>query len=65
MSNKPSKFKKKGCENTSFLSISHYKNKAKDLAGVDGWKGGDKRLEKHPKNKHLFNLFNIKSLNVS
>lgn len=25
---------------------------------VDRLEGGDRRLEKHPKNKHLFNLFN-------
>jgi hypothetical protein len=33
---KPANFKKKGCETPSFLLISHYKIKAKGLAGVDG-----------------------------
>ena len=61
----PANFKKKGCEKPSFLLISCITKKAIDLAGVYGQKGGGKRLEKHPKNKHLFNLFNIKSLNVS
>ena len=47
---KSSKFKNKGCETPSFLLISLHYQIAKDLAGVDGWEGGDTKA-------HKLNLF--------
>nr|DAT59225.1 MAG TPA: hypothetical protein [Caudoviricetes sp.] len=56
---KPSKFKKKGCEKSLFLiDIIALQKQSQRSCWCRWLEGGDRRLEKHPKNKHLFNLFN-------
>lgn len=62
--NKPSKFKKKGCEKTSFLLISCITKKPKILLVSMARKAVLKGLRNTPR-INTYSIFSIKSLNVS